>query len=166
MNEAALAELLAKQEITERLHQYCRAMDRIDDDLGRGVFHADAVADYGTMFQGTGYGFIDFVHESHIGMLVHAHHLSNILIKVDGDRAGSEAYVHVVLRSKGEGGTLMQITGHGRYIDAWEKRDGAWRIAHRRYIQAMDEVRAVGTTMYDTDGARDRTDPSYEVLGT
>ena len=27
-------------------------------ELGRSVFHEDAVADYGAMYQGTGYGFM------------------------------------------------------------------------------------------------------------
>ena len=39
MDETALAELLDKQAITEALHRYCRAMDRMDNDLGRSVFH-------------------------------------------------------------------------------------------------------------------------------
>ena len=36
-------------------------MDRINDALGRSVFHADAVADYGAMFPGTGHGFIELL---------------------------------------------------------------------------------------------------------
>lgn len=166
MNEAALAELLAQQEITKRIHDYCRAMDRIDDDLGRSVFHADAVADYGTMFQGTGYGFIDFVHESHSAMLVQNHSVSNISIRLDGDHAGSETYVTMRGRMKGEGDVVMQITSLGRYVDGWERRDGAWRIAHRQYLHVMDELNQVGITMYATDGARDRSDPSYARLGS
>lgn len=164
MSDAAMMELIAKQEITERIHDYCRAMDRIDDDLGRSVFHSDAVADYGTMFQGTGYGFIEFVHHSHTAMISQNHQVSNISIRVDGNRAGSETYVTMRGRMKGEGDAIMQIVSMGRYVDAWEERGGEWRIAHRQYLHVMDEVHPVSTTMYPAAGARDRSDPSYAVL--
>ena len=164
MSDNALAVLLAKQDITERIHDYCRAMDRIDDDLGRSVFHADAVADYGAIFQGTGHEFIDFVHHSHTAMLTQNHQVSNVSIRVDGDRAGSETYVTMRGRMKGEGDAVTQIVSIGRYVDKWEKRDGAWRISHRQYLHVMDEVHPIGMTMYQTAGARDRSDPSYAVL--
>jgi hypothetical protein len=165
MSEAALAELLAKQAITERLNDYCRAMDRIDDDLGRSVFHPQALANSGTMFDGTGYGFIDFVHESHSAMLSQNHAISNISIRIDGDTAGSETYVTMHGRIKGEGDAIMQIKSLGRYIDRWEKRDGQWRIADRRYLHVMDEFRQIAMAAYATEGARDRSDPSYAALG-
>jgi hypothetical protein len=164
MSDTAIATLLAKQEITERVHDYCRAMDRIDDDLGRSVFHPDAAADYGTMFDGTGHGFIDFVHQAHSAMLCQNHAVSNISIIVNGDRAGSETYVTMRGRIPGESDAVMQITSIGRYLDQWEKRDGAWRIAHRRYLHVMDEVRPIETAVYATEGARDLSDPSYAVL--
>ena len=165
MSDVDKIQLLARQEINERIHDYCRAMDRIDDDLGRSVFHPDAVADYGTMFQGTGYDFIDFVHESHTAMLTQNHQVSNISIRLEGDRAGSETYVTMRGRMKGEDDAITQIVSIGRYVDAWEKRDGQWRISHRQYLHVMDEVHPVTMAMYETAGARDRTDPSYAVLG-
>ncbi|MCB2047651.1 MAG: nuclear transport factor 2 family protein [Novosphingobium sp.] len=166
MSEAALADLLAKQAITERLNDYCRAMDRIDDDLGRSVFHADAPADYGpNIYQGTGYGFIDYVHQAHVPMISTNHKISNVSITVDGDRAGSETYVTMHGRVQGEGDTVMEIHSIGRYLDQWEKRDGQWRIANRRYLNTMDEMRPVAATISAFEGARDRSDPSYAVLG-
>lgn len=165
MTEPTLADLLAKQEIAGRLNDYCRAMDRIDDYLGRSVFHADAPANYRGIYEGTGHGFIDFVHQSHIGMLSTNHQISNISIRVNGDRAGSETYVTMHGRVAGEDGAVMEIRSIGRYLDTWEKRDGAWRIARREYLSTMDEMRQVAATMYPTEGARDRSDPSYAVLG-
>jgi len=52
--DPVLAELLAKQAITEQIYRYCRAMDRVDSELGKSVWHADGLADYGPMFQGPG----------------------------------------------------------------------------------------------------------------
>lgn len=166
MDEKALRHLLARQEITEAIHNYCRAMDRIDDDLGRSVFHADAVADYGAMFQGTGHGFIEFVHGAHSGLLVHTHQVSNISIRVDGDRAGSETYVTATLRMKTSDGALAETRSLGRYIDQWERRDGRWAISHRHYVHEMDDTRLVENARYATDGRRNRSDPSYGSLGT
>ena len=157
-----LATLLAKQAITEQLHAYCRGMDRIDLDLTRSVFTEDSVADYGAMFSGSGYGFADFIGEVHPPMQTHCHHLSNVTVAVDGDRAGSEAYVIVRLRT-GDGGT--DLVSHGRYVDRWRREDGTWRIHHRRYLHTLDYSEPVTSVMFGTAGSRDREDPVYDVLG-
>jgi hypothetical protein len=167
MSEAALADLLAKQAITERLNDYCRAMDRIDDDLGRTVFHLDAPADYGAdIYQGTGHGFIDYVHQAHVALLSTNHQISNMSIRVAGDRASSETYVTMHGRMKGEGDALMEIRSIGRYLDRWEMRAGGWRISQRQYLTTMDEVRPIAISAYPTEGARDRSDPSYALLNS
>ncbi|MEU4839505.1 nuclear transport factor 2 family protein [Nocardia testacea] len=159
-----LTQLLDKQEITETLAAYCRAMDRIDVELARSVFHPDAVADYGAMFTGTGYEFAEFIAAVHPGLETHIHHLGSISITVDGDTAGSEAYVMARLRSRGADGTLTDIISHGRYVDRWQRRDGVWRISHRRYLHALDETRTVPAPLFPVGGSRDRTDPAYDVL--
>jgi ketosteroid isomerase-like protein len=157
--------LIAKDEITEALAAYCRAVDRIDMDLGRAVFHDDAIADYGAMFQGTGHGFMDFVRAAHLTMQTHSHHIGGITIRVDGDRAGSECYVIARLRAQSPDGALTDIVSHGRYVDRWERRAGGpWRIAHRRYLHTMDERRPIESASFPTTGSRDPDDPSYAVL--
>lgn len=161
-----LETLIVKDEITEALAAYCRAVDRLDMELGRSVFHEDAIADYGAMYQGTGFGFMDFVRAAHLTMQTHSHHLGGITIRVDGDRAGSECYVIARLRAVALDGALTDIVSHGRYVDRWERRgDGRWRIAHRRYVHTMDERHPVASATFPTTGRRDREDPSYEVLG-
>ena len=164
IDASSMQQLLDHQLITDQLHRYARAMDRIDNTLGRSVFHEDALADYGEIYQGTGHGFVEWVSEMHKTLLTHAHLLGNILICIDGNRAGSETYVSVEARFADENQLLIGLTSRGRYIDQWEKReDGVWRISHRRYIQEMDASAPV-TSTYDTAGSRDREDPSYEVL--
>ncbi len=159
-----VAELLAKQAITEALYKYCRSMDRMDNDLGKSVFHADAPADYGGMYQGTGHGFIEHVYGAHSGMLLHQHQLGNILITVDGDRAVSESYVTVTFRRKDETGTVVGMGSQGRYIDRWEKRDGRWAISNRHYLHLFDETYPVAESQFPATGTRDRSDPSYAIL--
>jgi len=88
-----LQELLDKQAITEQIYNYARSMDRLDAELGKACFRPEASADYGPMFQGTGYGFIDMCMAAHLLFTSHSHQFSNILIWVDGDTAKSETYI-------------------------------------------------------------------------
>ena len=164
MHTTTLDDLLAKDAIRERLHDYVRAMDCIDDELGRSVFHPDAPADYGAIYQGTGHGFIDFVHVAHVGMLSHQHQLGSIGIVVRGDRAASEAYVTVTLRMRAADGTLQDSRSHGRYLDEWEKREGRWAISARRYLHLFDNLAPVTLQQFPTEGSRSPEDPSYALF--
>ena len=160
---AHLERLLAKEAITERLLGYARGVDRLDLDLVRATFHPGAEADYGEMFRGTGEGFADFIGGCTSPMETHTHHLSNISVTVDGDRAGSEAYVIVRTRTRGEDGTAHEMVSHGRYADEWERRAGEWRISRRRYLHSLDEAWPARTTLFPPGGSRDGDDPSCAV---
>ncbi len=153
-----------RQAITDQIYRYCRAMDRMDHDLGYSIWHKDGTADYGPdVFQGTGRDFVDHVCVQHSHLLHHSHQMSNIIIELDGDHAGSESYITATLRLK-RGDALKQMTVWSRYVDSWSKRGGRWALDHRIAIRDFDEIRDV-TAMYDHDiGKRDRTDPSYMVL--
>jgi len=167
MSENALLQQVAdRQAITDLIYRYCRSMDRIDAELGYSVWHEDGIADYGEgIYQGSGRGFIDWVCDSHRRMLVHTHQLANIVIDLDGDRAGSESYVTATLRLEVEG-QLKQITTWCRYVDRWSRRDGRWGIDKRVTIIDMDEIRDITPMTPGMLGARDRGDPSYAALAT
>lgn len=153
-----------RQAITDLIYRYCRAMDRIDHELGYSIWHEDGLADYGAeVFQGTGRGFIDWVCESHRPMLAHSHQVTNVIIELNDDRAASEAYVTANLRMEREG-KVIQMTVWGRYIDRWSKRGGRWGIDKRMSVTDFDEVREVTAMRQHPWGRRDRDDPSYEVL--
>lgn len=150
--------------ITDQIYRYCRAMDRIDRQLGYAVWHEDGTADYGPdIFQGTGRDFVDHVCVQHGQTLGHSHQMSNIIIETDGDKASSESAVTATLRIM-RGDQLMQITVWSRYVDSWSKRDGRWAIDHRIAINDFDEIREVTPLRPTTRGSRDRSDPSYTVL--
>ncbi len=162
-------ELLAKQAITEVIYRYCRALDRMDRPLADTIWHPDGTADYGpTMFQGTGAGFLDWVWPAHTSMLGHSHQIANVLIEVDGDRAGSESYVTATLWGAFEADLLTQIVSRGRYVDRWSCRDGVWAIDHRRFVEDLTVTTPVpGAAPPDPATAsarRDATDASYDVL--
>ena len=165
MNDADILHTVADRLlITDLIYRYCRAVDRLDVPLGHSIWHADGIADYGeTVYQGDGRGVIDHICAQHRHTLHHSHQVSNIIIDLDGDRAGSESYVTAALRVM-RGGQLEQMTVWGRYIDQWSRRSGHWGLDNRIAIRDFDEAREV-TAMYDHDtGRRDRSDPSYGVL--
>lgn len=158
------ADAADRQAIANQLYNYARAMDRIDRPLGYAVWHEGGTAHYGPLFSGSGREFVDWVCTQHSAMVAHAHRISNMLIRLDGDSARSETYVHATLRFEQEA-KLKQASVFGRYLDRWSKRDGRWAIDARIYVQDFDDIRDVGAQIVVPWGRRDREDPSYAVLG-
>jgi hypothetical protein len=150
--------------ITDLIYRYCRSVDRLDVPLGHSVWHEDSWADYGPeIYQGPGKGVIDFICAQHRHALHHTHQVSNILIELQGDRAGSESYVTAALRLKRDE-QLMQIGVWGRYVDQWSRRNGQWGLDKRIAIRDFAEIRPVTAMPLPEIGRRDRNDPSYAVL--
>lgn len=171
-------ELAAKQAITEVIHRYCRAMDRMDIELARSCWHPGGTDDHSPLFAGTAEGFIEWVWRLHAEMELTRHVVSNTLIELDGDRAGAESYWTVTLRLRKDG-ELYDVIGGGRYVDNFERIDGRWAIRHRQSLHDWDRVEKVAVTMASGEpmlepnnpevepkiSARDRTDYSYRVIG-
>jgi len=160
-----LEQLADKAAIRDLVFTYCRAVDRIDIPLGHSVWHEDGHADYGAdYYQGPGRGVIDLICASHAHLKSHSHQVSNILIALDGDRAGSESYVTGTMRLEREG-KLMHMGVWGRYCDRWEKRAGRWGLVHRAVVMDHTEIREV-TPMpaHGPAPTHDRDDPSYAAL--
>jgi len=155
--------LLAEQEITRQLTNYCRAMDRCDEDLGKSVFHPGAQLDYCGKFKGSGEEFVTRSTMIHQQFISHLHRVSNITIEIFGNTAGSESYADAQFRSV-EGEQYFDSSVRGRYLDRWEKRDERWAITHREFIVTMSSKRPINDIPYDTGGRRDHQDPSYGVL--
>lgn len=152
-----------RQAITDLIYAYCRAVDRLDVPLGHSIWHDDATADYASFYQGPGKAVIDRICESHRGLLAHSHQVNNLAIRVDGDRAGSEAYCTATLRML-RGDAMMQMGVWTRYVDRWSFSGGRWGLDHRIAIRDFDEVREVRPLSQPELGSRDRSDPSYAAL--
>lgn len=165
MTDIAILRALAdKQAIAELLYRYCRAVDRIDVALGHSIWHEDATADYGAdYYQGPGKGVIDRICRDHLGTLNHSHQIANILIELDGDKAGSESYCTAALRHM-RGDAQFEIVVRSRYVDSWSRRDGRWGLDHRIAIRDFDDIREVKPMSKCEGGRRDSGDPSYAVL--
>jgi hypothetical protein len=152
-----------RQAISERIYRYCRAVDRLDVPLGHSIFHEDATADYGRVYQGLGRGVIDFICKSHLQLTHHSHQITNVTITLEGDRAGSEAYAMVATRLK-KGDAFLQMNMWTRYLDRWSKRDGEWAIDKRFMVIDLDEVREIKPLGNEERGLRNADDPSYAFL--
>ena len=160
-----IEQLLAKESIRDTLSRYCRGLDRMDKEMAYSVWHIDASTNYHGIYEGSGYGFIDWVWEAHTFMQCHSHQITNVLIDVDGDQAVSEAYITVVLWTlPDEDGKQTEIIGRGRYLDHWLKRDGSWRIARREFVQDMNTLNELTKGDVSTVSARDTSDASFLFL--
>ena len=162
MSGTSIDIMLAKQDIREQIYRYCRAMDRLDNDLGYSVWHDDATAIYeASPYVGTGRGFIAWVIPKHLTFVNHSHQVTNILIAVDGEEADSESCFIVAPRTKAEDGGETDHIILGRYLDRWRRVDGRWAISRRECIIDMANSVPVSDGWIAASGRRDRDDPSY-----
>lgn len=154
--DAQLRELLDRQQLYELLTRYCRAVDRVDDELLLSCYHPDAQQDHGS-YKGPIPGLVEHLHGRAMnaakGPLQHV--VANCRFEIEGDVAFGESYVRTVMR--GEGGAAQ--LSFGRYVDRFERRAEEWRIAFRQVI--IDVPRAGLDPDEFVSGHRDRRDPSY-----
>ena len=143
--------LLAKQAITELLHRYARAIDRLDEEMLRGVFHpgsrhkhfyegpssdpdAPSSEDAPGDFVAFAMGVLRTHERTH-------HQIGNVLIELrDSTSAVSECYFTAHHRQRPIGDPLAGVAAcdtpmdyfvGGRYLDRLECRDGTWGIVER-----------------------------------
>lgn len=129
------------------------------------VYHDGAVDNHGP-FKGTAAAFASMLVDSmDASPVVGQHHITNVLIQVDGDRADVESYYlawhPVPTEVEGEWGRAMV---GGRYLDRFEERDGEWRIVHRDVLmdwssQPQPANDWTGAASFPPGGRRD-ADPS------
>lgn len=135
-----IREVRDRQQIAEALYTYCRAVDRIDRELGYSIWSEGAQVDYGEhIFIGDARGLIDYICDSHLRGIAHSHQVANVIITLDGDRALSEAYINSAMRMLHDG-KLLQINTRGRYLDRWSRRGRGWGIDRRVFVCDFDEV--------------------------
>lgn len=180
-----------RQAIENVLGTYCRAIDRLDLDLLKSVYHADGFDDHGAMKMNA-HEFAEKIIETLRGICTYSMHtITQTVIDVQGDTATSEAYYigyHTIpgtedainaffgpayLAEQRTNGTLNRSHAYicgGRYIDVLHKRDGVWRIFNRKMtneyaISQPETNRGEGmVAAFFTGSARDRSDPVYSLL--
>jgi len=129
---AELRELLDRRAIDDLLARYCRTLDWLDAEGLATVFWPDAAIDYG-FFQGTGEAFLPVVMKVEKQSRRRWHTVSTPAVRIEGERAEGECYGIAQATTEHEG-KLVDLLFGGRYLDAFEKRQGEWRISSRKYI--------------------------------
>lgn len=125
--------VLARDEIREVRARYARGVDRADGPLLKSCYHEDAIEEHGGNYAGNAYTYVDEAIPRIQRLGVMQHLLGNSHIELDGETAYVETYVWTFLRLTLDGRDLDTFTG-GRLVDRFERRNGAWKIAHRRTV--------------------------------
>lgn len=133
-------QLIAREEIRDVIHSYCRAIDDKDWETVRGTFSENAVISHGP-FKGSVDEFMGFVIDVLGAMLVINHSVGSVIVKVDGDRAEMHSAFTAFHTISGEIEELVTIKTYGKdvdwlvggkYIDQLEKISGKWKIVERK----------------------------------
>lgn len=164
--ESIVRELADRQAIMDCAVRFSRGVNRLDKDLLLSVFHPDAVDDHG-FFVGNREDFLNWIDSVYTGLDATQHFVTNQTVELDGDTAHAETYWLVANVAKNS--VSVTLRG-GRYIDRFERRNGAWAIAARVCLIEWN-----GTTgdvhvppdvlaMLAKSGAstKNRDDPSYQ----
>ena len=131
--DAALETLIAKAAIREVLAVHTRGIDRGDAALLKACYHADAIEEHGGNYAGNAHAYVDEAIPRVMRMGVMQHLLGTSYIDLQGDKAWVETNLWTFARFEKDGKPIDTFTG-GRLIDRFERRDGEWRIAHRRTV--------------------------------
>jgi hypothetical protein len=174
--------LADRAQIQDVMYRWCRAIDRLDVDGIRRVFHPDAIDNHGPFVGGVD-ALIAWLTERHRTIPFSMHLVSNLLIEFAGpDSALVETYIFATLRYSAEGkAALAAFTGGvaggegsatdslawARYIDRFERRGGEWRIARRTvaFDSGMMSDVPPDAPVFDPSwavGRRDKDDPIYK----
>jgi ketosteroid isomerase-like protein len=163
---SGIQQLIDKEAIRDCLLRYSRGVDRHDRKLMLSAYHPDAFDDHGVS-SGDPATFVDWALNYHQTYQIrHQHRITNVTIDLDGDTAHVESY-YCFWGENREGPPTLAF---GRYVDQFERRDGAWAIAYRVCI---NEITGSFTQREMTDdykrifyasgpSTRDRGDASYE----
>jgi hypothetical protein len=163
--------MLARDEIHEVLARYARGVDRADGELLKSCYHADAIEEHGGNYTGNAFAYVDGAVPRIRLMGAMQHLLGTSHIEFDGDVAHVETYLWTFARFASEHGSTDTFTG-GRLVDRFERRNGQWKIAHRRTVfdWNRDTPSREGwcTGLFDPSkpgmhlGRKDTTDLSYD----
>jgi ketosteroid isomerase-like protein len=126
-----MTDLELRSAVEKALHSYCRGIDRLDAPSIAAAFHPGALLiDYGA----PSLTIEQFVEHAVAALATRfvatQHRISNTTVQRNGDHALVETYVHATHVEQTDTARRLH-TFVGRYIDRFEERDGAWKIAHR-----------------------------------
>lgn len=161
--------LTSRAAIEEVLLDYARGNDHSDEAMIRACFWPESLHKHGG-FDGTSTGFVDFAMKILPSLKYTKHHISNVSIRVKGDRAFSECYYYAHhQRAKKDGSGEEDVFFEGRYIDLFERRKGMWKIIRRRGMSDWTSAPSAAPMPYaslppGTHALRSKDDEYYRML--
>jgi len=169
------SELADRLAIADVLAMHCRGVDRADETALKSAYWPDAEVAYGG-FNGSAHSFCEMLPAS-ITRFAHTQHsISNLLIRFNTDRSKAAvetyitAYHYLAADADAETESDTEMTFLGRYLDQFERRDGFWKMAHRRVLMDWNQNAAATAVKsgppFDglARGARLPADPVYSLL--
>jgi SnoaL-like domain len=133
LTPAQLVDLAAIQEAALR---YSHGIDRLDGDVMRSAYWPDATDDHG-VFVGNAWDFVDRCLAGHGRWRSTLHCVLNHWVEFEGETAARGEVYNLTYLFPHQGEPSLWV---GRYLDAYQRRDGEWRILHRVCVHE-------GTTM-------------------
>ncbi len=159
---ADLESWLDKARLGELVARLSSAVDRGDHDVILDCYTDRSWDDHGG-FKGSGRDFADYIcaPSPMRGADSHLHHLiGQSLFEVEGDEAWGETFFVFHLTSD-----TVLYPGIGRYIDYFQRVEGAWKITYRRVVSdwvGEVDARVSATLPSYVQAVRGRADPVYD----
>jgi hypothetical protein len=189
---AAIGSILDRFAIEDLLTSYARAIDRLDVELLKSLYHEDARTEH-AWFEGTARDFADKVIAFSRGTFVSTmHHVTHTHIALNGDVAAAESYYYAYHLVEGDMDKVAGFFGNsyaercakdgtignghefisgGRYVDSLTKRHGVWRFATRKTTVEWKNFRPAthgdpesGIEKIVAPADRDRNDVAYRMF--
>jgi hypothetical protein len=180
-----------RQEIQNLLGLYCRAIDRLDSELLKSIYHPDGTDNHGP-YSASAHEFADIIMQRLREIVIYGFHtVTHSVIDLHGKFATAESYYtgyHEVASGydaicnffgkqyadeqvrNGKIGQTHEYLCGGRYLDVLEKRKGTWKILHREITNEWGQTQPTNLSKegepgrFQIPGSRDRKDPVYGLL--
>jgi hypothetical protein len=120
-------------EIQQKIYFYGWCIDHRDFDALDDLFLPDAIVHYDVQ-DGTRAVWPEMKKWLPEGLSIFRltqHNMSNPMVELDGDRARSRTYGHLMHFQELASGAISTSSHHAIYHDEWKRSEGAWRIAAR-----------------------------------
>jgi len=141
--------IASRMAIQDLIYRWCRAIDRLDFEAMRSVFHDDALDNH-NQYRGDIPGLVAWIKDRHEKITFSMHMVGNMVVEFASPTVAlSESYLWVMQRypadakealvgvtggATGMEGQGMDLMACSRYVDRHEKRNGEWRIAQRSVV--------------------------------
>jgi hypothetical protein len=168
--DALLQEMIDEFQLRKLVHTYCRLVDRGDFASLQDLYHHDAVDGHGGFSAGTSDDFLIQLEAARAHIRFMQHNITTTNFAINGTSAEGEIYTIAVHTLAGKGQDVDLVVG-GRYLDKYEKRDGAWKLIERAIVTDWARLNDPSTmdlshpiTRDTPRGTPDANDPSYQFF--